>query len=213
MVDPSYLLGWNSPQPSAQRVSLQNTREEKVFITLHCLALLRPLDKIWFTLLGEISQGTGDLRKCWDEPTIVTSQPQQPLHLLFGPEMRAACSGCGFLHLRMQLPASQVVPQIPYLPLSNRTLLHVGLVPCLPQGLQGCRPPAAYDSMSPWMVHGSMDGHPARQWRMQHVDTASCLWSAGKWLGLWTSQWKCDHLEQSVWTGEGHFFVQRQVCQ
>lgn len=148
-VDSPYLLGQNGPQPSVRGICLQNKREGEVrceeqrlptesFLYLHkcCLALLRPLDQIWGTFSGEISQGAGQVREPWNEPVVVTCQPQEPSHLLFGLGAWVGCSGCCLLYLWTHPPALQVLPQMLYLPSSNCTLLRVGREPHLPHGLQ-----------------------------------------------------------------------------
>ena len=92
-----------------------------------------PLDRIWGTLLGEVSQGAGQLCKVWNKSPIIAGQPQKPLHLFFCLGPWAGCNRCCLIYLRTHLPAAQVVPQIPYLPPSNCTLLRIGREPRLPQ--------------------------------------------------------------------------------
>ena len=95
-VDARYLLVQDGPQPSARRISLQDKRDREVrgveeglptegllYPLKRLLALLRPLDRIWGTLSGEVGQGAGQLRKVWNKSPVIAGQPQKPPHLLF----------------------------------------------------------------------------------------------------------------------------------
>ena len=52
------------------------------------LAWLRPLDRIWGPLAGEVGQGAGQVGEVWDKLPIVPRQPQEPPHLVLGPGAR-----------------------------------------------------------------------------------------------------------------------------
>lgn len=95
-----------------------------------CLALLCPLDQMWDTLSGEISQGAGQVGH---ESVVVTSQPQELPHLFWSLEAG---------RMRLLLSYSSVGAPA-FLPSGTRdsvpsscTLLRVGCEPLLPWGLQ-----------------------------------------------------------------------------
>ncbi len=90
------------------------------------LTLLRPLDRIWDLFFSEVSQRAGEVRITRNKPSVISRQPQELPHLLFGLGSRAGRNGCRLINLGMHLPMTQVKAQIPDLHPPNRTLLWVG---------------------------------------------------------------------------------------
>ncbi len=134
-----YLLGQDSSQPPVRCVCLQQEGERKIrrmqewpatqsglYLGESLLTQLRPLDRIWRLLFSEVSQRAGEVRIIRNKPSIISRQPQELPHLLFGLGSRAGRNRRGLINLGPHLPVAQVEAQIPDLHTPNRTLLRVG---------------------------------------------------------------------------------------
>ncbi len=86
-----------TPSPLFRRVCLQQKGEIKVgrvqerpategslYLGYGLLAQLRPLDRVGCFLFSEISQRAGEVRIIRNKPSIISRQPQELSHLLFG---------------------------------------------------------------------------------------------------------------------------------
>ncbi len=69
-------------------------------------------------------------REAWgitrNKPSVISRQPQELPHILFGLGSREGRNGCRLINLGTHLPMTQVEAQIPDLHPPNRTLLWVG---------------------------------------------------------------------------------------
>ncbi|XP_048028352.1 uncharacterized protein LOC125256408 [Megalobrama amblycephala] len=144
-----YLLRQDSTQPSVRRVSLQQKWEREIrrvkqrpatqsslYLGKGLLAQLRPLDRIWCLLFSKISQGAGEVRIIRHKPSIISRQPQELSHLLFGLRARTGRNCCSLINLGTHLSMPQVETQILYFHAPNCTLLRVGRESSPPQRLQ-----------------------------------------------------------------------------
>lgn len=75
--------------------------------------------------MGEVGQRM--LGEVWNELLLIACQSLNLTSPPFSSWVLGDCNHCSFVYLWMHLLATQVVPQIPYLPLSNRTLFGFGL--------------------------------------------------------------------------------------
>ncbi len=120
---------WARTAPSpVRRVHLQqkgDATQGSLYLGYGLLAQLRPLDRIGCFLFNEISQRAGKLRIIRNKPSIISRQPQELSHLLFGLGTWAGCNRSHFINLGMHLPLAQLEAQIPYLHSPNRTLPRV----------------------------------------------------------------------------------------
>lgn len=92
-------------------ISLQGS-ELSVDFMLHQLC---PAKNIFTTTNFTVGLEVGQLYRSSDEPAVVTSQPQEPSHLLFGLGTRAGCIGCCFLtsvHILVPTPWVWFVAQL-----------------------------------------------------------------------------------------------------
>ncbi len=131
-----YLLGQDGSQLPVRCVHLQQEGERKIrrilvgpatqsslYLGGSLLTQLRPLDRIWDLLFSEVSQRAGEVRIIRYEPSIISCQPQELPHLLFGLGSRTGRNGCLLTNLGTHLSMTQVEAQIPDLHMPNRTLL------------------------------------------------------------------------------------------
>ncbi len=84
-------------------------------------------------LFSEISQRAGEVRKIRNKPPIISRQPQELSHLLFGLGTRAGRNCSSLVNLGTHLPMTQVEAQIPYFHPTNCTLPRVCREPGHPQ--------------------------------------------------------------------------------
>ncbi len=82
---------------------------------------------------GEISQQAGEVRIIRNKPPIISCQPQELSHLLFGLGTWAGRNCSHLINLGTHLPMTQVEAQIPYHHPHNCTLPRVRREPSHPQ--------------------------------------------------------------------------------
>ncbi len=99
---------WARTAPSPiRRVHLQqkgDATQGSLYLGYGLLAQLRPLDRIGCFLFSEISQRAGKLRIIRNKPSIISRQPQELSHLLFG--LGTWANNRGLSHLSQFLASS-----------------------------------------------------------------------------------------------------------